>query len=253
MSLRLKKQQVTIKTPSGDFGPLSALVAGTWGVHPTYHGSGWTVTHLPTGMSATQKLKSQKQGVAFLEAMNQVDADLLWAKTENDVMRYKTQIMKLLRDPPQVTKGKSPTPRLLDLDFAGILQSEGLTNLGGRYGKAGDFYGIKGSSRVVAVGRRDVLLNEFLVGISREDQIKRPDTRWTLFKGELKSRMTEDLLRKWAQWAKQGVTMVELRDLARKEYESKFQLGEDRPIVILTGGRVRRSSLTVASRYLGRH
>jgi len=252
MPLQLKKKQVTVAVPSGDSDPLPALVYGTWGVHSAIHGSGWAVTHLPSGMAATQKLKSQKQGVAFLEAMGQVDDKLLWAKTESDVMRYSKEIQNILRNPPQVSKGKTPAKPLISLDFDGILRDEGLKNLGGRYGKAGDFWGIKGASRVVAVGRRDVLLNEFLVGISREDQIKRPDTRWTLFKGGSKSKMTEDLLRKWALWAKQGVTMVELRDMARKEYEAKKAQGEKNPVVILTGGRARRSSLIVASRYLRR-
>jgi hypothetical protein len=72
---------------------------------------------------------------------------------------------------------------------------------------------------MVAVGRRDVLLNVFFIGIDSVGAMRRPDTRWLMRKGEYKTKMKEDVLRKWARWAKKGVSTAELRKIARDEFE----------------------------------
>ena len=125
--------------------------------------------------------------------------------------------------------------RLTDAEIVTILGDEGLRNLGTRYGKAGVFFGIPGSSRMIAVGRRDVNANVFYILIHREGQLRRPDTRWELYKGVLKSKITEPTLRNWARWAKDGLTTKELRGEARHLWLKQRDEGEETPVVILTG------------------
>lgn len=252
MALTLKKQNIVIPLRDGKSEPLPSITYGTWAVHRGIDGRGWTVTHIPTGKAFVHP-RSQKQGIAYLEEMDNIDNKLMWAKSENDIKRYADALRNLMLNPPQVSKRRTPVRKPDILDFKGILTNEGLQSLGRRYGKAGEFYGIPGSSRAISIGKRDILLNEFLVGISSPDQIRRPDTRWNMFKAELKSKITEDELRKWIQWAKNGVSTKELREMARRSYNAKEERGEKDPVVILTGGRVKRRASVVAERYLKKH
>jgi len=124
---------------------------------------------------------------------------------------------------------------LSNIEIMTILGNEGLSNLGKRSGKAGVFFGIKGSSRMVSVGRRDVLRNVFLIMIHRPDQLKRPDTRWEMYTAVNKSKLSEVMLRNWAKWAREGITTKQLRGEARHLWLKKRDDGEAEPIVILTG------------------
>lgn len=251
MALTLKKQNIVIPLRDGKSDPLPSITYGTWAVHRGIDGRGWTVTHIPTGKAFVHP-RSQKQGIAYLEEMDNIDNKLMWAKSENDIKRYADALRNLMLNPPQVSKRKTPVGKPDSLDFKGILMDGGLQSLGRRYGKAGEFYGIPGSSRAISVGKRDILLNEFLVGITSPDQLRRPDTRWNMFKAQLKSKITEDELRKWIQWAKNGVSTKELREMARRSYNAKEERGDRDPVVILTGGRVKRRASVVAERYLKR-
>ena len=205
----MRSQDITIQTTQGS-AAVKAVVLGSWAVHKALRGSGFSLTHIPSGLAALTG-KSKKGVLGALEVLAR-DPSLLNARTESDVVRHKA----LFRELAQQVSGRKPV-----LDLEGILREEGLQNLGDRYGKAGVFWGFKGGARAVAVGRRDVLLNVFFVGISRPDQIKRPDTRWEMYQAELKTKMTEEKLRKWAQFVKNGPTMIQVREAARNQYESR--------------------------------
>jgi len=186
----IQPKTITIQTTHG-IQEISALVLENWAVHKSLNGSGWVVTHIPTGLRA-MSAKTKQQALGALEVISREPA-LLSADTQAEVLRFK-DILKPLAD--QVS-GRKPV-----IDIEGILADAGLYRQGERYDKSGDFWGITGSSRMIAVGAREVMLNVFYVGIHRPEQLNRPDTRWTLYKSELKTRMTEETLRKWATWAK---------------------------------------------------
>jgi len=128
------------------------------------------------------------------------------------------------------------------IDIERVCAEEGLRHLGERYGKAGEFWGMQGHSRVIAIGRRDVMVNVFLISIGRDDQVKRPDTRWTMHATKLQSQMDESTLRKWCEWVKRGYSTADLREQARKKYlagtPDPTHYGY-RPVVVLTGAAKR--------------
>ncbi len=225
----LKSQDVTIKTDQGD-KVVKAVVLGSWAVHKALRGSGFSLTHIPTGLLAFTG-KSKKAVLGALEVIGR-DRSLLHAKTDSDVRKH----TKLFKELAQSTSGKKPV-----IDLETILMDEGLQNLGERYGKAGTFYGYKGGARAVSVGRRDVLLNVFYAMVSRPDQVKRPDTRWENYLSELKTKMTEDTLRKWAKYVKNGPSMISVRDAARDAYNEKIK-GDSHAVGVATG-RMKKAAI----------
>ena len=121
----------------------------------------------------------------------------------------------------------SKPPRKSVLEVADEVKEKlialGLHSLGSRYGKAGDQFGTASGARRISVGRRDLLLNQLLVSVDNEYAVRRPDTRWNLYRSFLLSRVTDDLLEKAVEWVKAGSTMIEVRDKARDRY---LQTGE---------------------------
>jgi hypothetical protein len=101
------------------------------------------------------------------------------------------------------------------------LREMGLPSLGQRYGKAGEFFGIHGGTRVIAVGNRDLLLNRLQVSISYPEDLKSPDTRWGMKESILLSKVDDDTLQQAVEWAKAGDTSVNLRQKVREEYQKK--------------------------------
>lgn len=108
------------------------------------------------------------------------------------------------------------------------LQNAGLQSLGTRYGKAGEFWGIKGHGRVISIGRREALLNAFYVEqeLTQDGRFLKPSTRWSNVQYELLSKLTPEKLELWARWAKQGPSTVDMYKMARDaclEYSMKVR------------------------------
>lgn len=244
-TITFHKDIISIATPTGGV-KVPSQIYGSWAVHKTPHKSGrWTVTFIPAGLAIRSDFSSQDAALGFITSLLDEAPGLIHAVDVEAIKAQKTRIMQLLKNVP-LAPGAKRGPLVLKtvLDIEGILANEGLSNLGDRYGKAGEFWGLEGMGRVIAVGRRDVMLNVFHVGIGREDQVKRPDTRWIMHRTELKSAITEETLIKWADWVKKGMTTVELRELARTEYlagtPDPSRYG-DRPYVVVTGARKKGS------------
>ena len=98
----LKSQEVVLPLPGGD-KTVKAVTLGSWAVHKAFRGSGFTVTHIPSGMAAFTA-KTKKSALGALEAISQ-EPSLLNAKTVNDVMRHKA----LMRELVQSTSGRKTT------------------------------------------------------------------------------------------------------------------------------------------------
>lgn len=210
--LSWKRETVTIPVSDGE-ETLNAYVKGNWGVYKDLSGGGWTIAWIPEGLAMKQHVSSKKLAVAIMEAVGE-RAPAIWrARSKGDVLRHKREIKDVLLNPPYVSKGRTPRRKEPTLDFEGILSSEGLRNLGTRYGKAGEFWGIKGNGRMLSLGRRDVMRNVFFV----ENRGYQLGSRWTNEEIEYKSKMTENRLRKWARWAKGGYSTRELREIAREK------------------------------------
>lgn len=101
------------------------------------------------------------------------------------------------------------------------LEAGGLRSLGGRHGKAGDWYGIAGGARAIAVGKREFLLNVFTVSINDEYTLKKPAGGWRMGESELLSKVTDKEIADAIKWAKKSPSMIEVRDKAREEYWEK--------------------------------
>ena len=206
-----RKQPIEITTSRGP-RTVEALVVGSWAVHKQLEGRDWKVTHVPSGL-ATLTFRAQRDAVGVLAEIAK-EPDLLGAKSVPEVMRFKDLILGLQQ---QVLTGRPhavPGTRKPVIDIEGILLDAGLHNQGKRHGKAGEFWGVRGSSRMIAVGAREVLQNVFFVGAPRYGQF---DTRWLMKDSVLKTKMTEPVLRAWAAWARKGLSTKELYEKARTQ------------------------------------
>ena len=204
-ALSLKKELITPATASAKpLPPMEALTVGPWAIHKNIKGSGYAVTFTPTGHALSTKAKTLTDAKAFLETLIEREPSLMHANDLNDVMSHKVMILDLVKNPPW-----GPAPLTLgekrDL-VRGWLIQEGLRSKGSRSGKAGEFFyhpesgGGFAPSRAIALGSRDLILNEY-----------RNDESWGLVNSELISKVTLDLVKKWATWAASGPTRKELR------------------------------------------
>lgn len=101
------------------------------------------------------------------------------------------------------------------------LKDLGLDSLGSRYGKAGEFFGVRGGARVISVGNRDLLLNRLQVSVSYPEDLKSPETRWAMKEDILLSKVDDEILERAVEWVKAGDTSVNLRQKVRDEYAKK--------------------------------
>lgn len=201
-SLSLVKQNIDLKLYGGETKTVSALVSGPWSIYKNLTGSGYAVTFTPTGQAVTTKNPTLMDAKAFLEALLERAPDLARANGIDDVMRHMDVIKDLLKNPPAVsgTARKGPAERVSDTreKLIAQIQSMGLAPMGKRSGKAGDFFAARGldsaPTRAISVGTRDVLLNEFVMY----------DEKWKMFKAELISKVTPELLAKWVAWVAAG-------------------------------------------------
>jgi len=116
---------------------------------------------------------------------------------------------------------QSPKKKVVDIaeEIKQKLKGMGMHSLGTRHAKAGEQFAAEpDSARRIAVGRRDLLLNIFQVGVRKDYELRRPDQRWVLYGDTLLSKVTDQFLEKAVQWAKAGATMIEVRDRAREQY-----------------------------------
>jgi hypothetical protein len=149
---------------------------------------------------------------AFLETIIQLEPALAHVKSVPDIMRYRTVIEDVLRNPPTEsgTSKKPPVERVSDKreKLKQELESMGLVPWGRRSGKAGDFYaprmlGRMGETPTVAIslGNRDILLNQYDLGAGQ----------WRMWQAELISAMTPEKLKKWVDEVKKAPTRGEVR------------------------------------------
>lgn len=189
---------------------------GSWGVHKL--GGDWKVTHIPTGMAAC-RVASLAQGKAFIEAMVQKEPSLLNVATEAEIMKHRSTMLDLIRNKPVVDKSSRRTSASHNnIDVASVLQREGLRSLGTRYGKSGQMFGLLGSARQIAVGKREIMRNSFQATIDDEYTFKKPRTSWTMRDSEFISRVDEKKLLSWIKWAKEGRSTKEVLAAVRAKY-----------------------------------
>ena len=209
----LVKETADIPLAGGGVQQVDALVHGPWAIYKNFKGSGYAVTFIPTGQAVTQKPPTLMDAKAFLEALLDRAPDLAHARVIGDVMHHKDIIVELIKDPPALsgTSKKPPVEKVSEKrdKLIEAIKAAGLSHMGQRSGKAGDFFAPRGlgsaPSRAIAVGNRDVLLNLFDMG----------DEKWKMMKVELISAMTPEILTKWVAWVNAGPSRGELRSQDR--------------------------------------
>lgn len=204
-----KKLQIPIN--NGGFEEVVADVHGSWAIHKSLGGSGWTVTFVPKGFAlarSTTKIDAR----ALLEAILTAFPDIANAQTVDQVSAHQREIMGIIRNPPKAsgTAKRAPSMSLVQKREQVIqwLTEAGMRPKGSRYGKAGDFfyppvaYG-ETPTLAISVGARDLLLNSYLM--------TGRDERWVMKDAELISSVDEDLVKKWVAMTKDAPTRSEVR------------------------------------------
>lgn len=168
--------------------------------------------------------------------LEQVIKTLVSIEEENEMLTFtfvgtkgRTDTYVLCMEPYDVAvpQAEGPKPKVIQLREGVIAKLEelGLHNLGHYQGKAGEQFSVdSGKARRIAVGNRDILLNNFVVVISSEDDVRRPDQRWGMYSAKLISEIDDKFLQDAVRWVKAGQTMIEVRNAAKEKWEAKKEI-----------------------------
>ena len=96
-------------------------------------------------------------------------------------------------------------------------KESGLKNLGERYGKRGDHWGAEGGSKMVRVGRRELVMMVW----SPSYQYGKLKGTWGSDESMLLSKLTPEKLKQWARIVKDAPTMKEMRTQERGQQAEK--------------------------------
>lgn len=209
-SLSYKRERIDIPTAGGQIATVDALAYGSWSIYKNLSGNGWAVTLTKTGQAATTRSRTLKEAQAYLETLLERAPALIHADSENDIIPYLDVFKDLRKNPPTAAGGTPRQPRVTDRreDVIKQLLDAGLSSMGGRYGKAGEFfaYGHEAPAWAISVGRRDVLLNYYIP----EQRLSRGYVswtgRWNLSRAELISKVSPETLNKWVAFLKKAPT-----------------------------------------------
>lgn len=217
---------------------VDALLTGNWAIHKAIKGSGWTLTHAPSGMKVWT-FPSAKKAKAILQLMVDSDPTLL-NPSASDLSSKGAVLIPLF-------KGLLP--------FESIMRQAGLRNLGSRYGKKGDNWGVPGGSMMIRVGGRDLVLSEFVIeGWKLQKGSYQPDGVWRMADIEYQSKITSDKLNNWIAQVKAAPTMQEMRDEFRRT-EGRTASGKKanalaKEILAQMGGVGRITAMTGAKNFV---
>ena len=221
-SLPAKKIRVPLAVRSGEPPVVDAIAVGPLAVHKGDRG-GWVLSFAPEiepggdrepAIAMNRAVPSQKNALLLLNAIVEGVPAIMHARNQSDVIALKNQLAGIILDWNENAGRTNAAPRLVDTreKVRGWLEEAGLRNLGERYGKAGEFYGIKGLSKVISLGKRDLLLNQFNV----TNYGYRLGENWINSDAELLSAVTPETVAIWARLVKQSPTMIDVRNKARE-------------------------------------
>ena len=186
--------QITVRNYQGTPSEVPALVMGSWGVHKGLGGKGWAVTHGPSGKSLAN-VSSRRKGQELVEQMVESEPSLLNA-SESQLQGHQDLIMSLV-------SGVLP--------FEKIFRDAGFRNLGERYGKRGDHWGLPEGTLMIRVGGRDLILSEYnILGWKESKGRMQPEVRWGMVDGEDQKKVTRPMLDAWIRRVKAAPTRAEV-------------------------------------------
>lgn len=203
---------------------VQAMTYGPFAIHKALRGSGWGLVYTPMAggvRDPAYKIVTRptlKDATALLEAILQEMPELAHARTLSDIESHSRAMRDILNNPPQVSKAVRVTPLLeTRAKVRGWLVDAGLRPMGERYGKAGEFFGVYGGkgSRVISLGARDLLLNEYI--IQKSQHRTQFDERWNAADSELLSKVSPELVAKWVNWVEAGPSKIDLRNSVREK------------------------------------
>ena len=211
-ALNYTRSKIMLPLQSGESIEVEAMLTGPWAIHKSTSGSSWTITFAPLGLALWDRSKSQGDAKAFLEKLIEMAPDLLRAKSKADVEQHKSEIVQLIKNPPSVSKSGPAKPRLQErrAEIRRLIIESGLMSVGGRSGKAGEFfyppgsgyptaYGakiLKAPNRAISLGNREVLLNGYVQTYQ--------GGHWGMKDAELISKITPEKIAQWSAWVIAG-------------------------------------------------
>ena len=194
-ALSWKREPIEIAVGwEGNTQTVPAQVAGVWAIHKAVgRGRGWSITHVPSKKSIG-KMSSGKKARLAVEAFVEAEPALLNAQSDSEVRRHADLITPIITG---------------ILPFESIMRAAGLRNLGERYGKRGDHWGIEGGSMMIRVGGRDLVLTSWSV---YGEGARGLTGTWGMRDAEYQSKVTRAQLDNWIAQVKAAPTMQQLRD-----------------------------------------
>lgn len=181
---------------------VNAVIAGNWAIHKGLGGSKYSITHVPSGKSIGLR-SSVKDAKETVERLVDAIPGFLHA-SEAELQANADAIIPALTG---------------ILPFETIMRKAGLMNLGTRYGKRGDHWGLNGGSMMIRVGGRDLVLSSFQVtGTEMQRGHAAIVGTWGMDDIEYQSKITKERLDKWIAKVKAAPTMQELRDEYRRTH-----------------------------------
>ena len=198
--LSWKKDSIVIKVPYGDGEDIvEGFTVGNWGIHKVNKKQKWNLSLLSEGKSLIS-VKSLKMAKEILETLVASDPSLLNASLSQ--LNSKQTLIRTVID--SVKYGELYVDPIL---------RKSLVNLGTRYGKGGDHWGIKGGSMMIRVGPRDIVLMDF----SPEWYYGKVKGTWYSLESMSRKKVTEQSLNQWIKRVKRAPYMKDLRQDLRDE------------------------------------
>jgi hypothetical protein len=199
---------IVLRKDQPPMDPIPGMILGVWSVIKPF--KSWNVTHVPSGLALVD-VKTKGEGIALVESIIDQFPHLIDA-TESEVLSHSKQIL------PIVKAIRKPLVRDLISGIETILRENGLRKLnydGGYHGKSGIFYGIPKKTFAIAVGARDIMLNQYVIIPS----YSREQTRWNMADSMSIKSATEENLLKWVNKVKNAPTTDEVR---KSQYGNRY-------------------------------
>jgi hypothetical protein len=173
-------------------------------VHKSISGSGYTLTHIPSG-AAVAHLKAKKSALELLQTLVDNVPGFVKAETFDEAWVYGSQVTPYIKEYTQKEKAKKKRVKRLmeEKDMQIMLREAGFMNKGKYYGKSGFYYvHPKADSRAITIGRNYLMLNKYDVG----------DGKWFLHKDFVKSKVSPEMMQEFIKWAKSGPSRADIRE-----------------------------------------
>jgi hypothetical protein len=96
LALKWKKEKISLDLPDDTL--VNAYSKGVWAIHRSSTGSGWSLTHIPSGLAAFQNVSSDKFLKNFVDVIVDKKPELLRIKNKNELQKYAVFFSEIYAD-----------------------------------------------------------------------------------------------------------------------------------------------------------